>query len=144
MITRLKLKPGQKGTKALVEKYGDALVCVRYRYDETSRTRLKTVELIIEKKELPTPQQVSVDDALVPVRISYGERELGKTAKTMGGKWDPDVKLWYIQHGKIKGTLLFPVHTFVRAGAPIFNKGSLLSLIKKFGDHHSDKKRRTA
>lgn len=30
MGTRLKLKPGQKGTKALVEKYGDALVCVRY------------------------------------------------------------------------------------------------------------------
>ncbi len=24
----------------------------------------------------------------------------------MGGKWDPDVKLWYIQYGKIKGTEL--------------------------------------
>jgi hypothetical protein len=47
VITRLKLKPGQKGTKALVEQYGDALVCVRYRYDEASRTRIKTVELII-------------------------------------------------------------------------------------------------
>lgn len=52
VITRLKLKPGQKGTKALVEKYGDALVCVRYRYDEASRTRIKTVELVVEKKEL--------------------------------------------------------------------------------------------
>lgn len=28
MITRLKLKLGQNGTKALVKKYGDALVCV--------------------------------------------------------------------------------------------------------------------
>jgi len=114
-ITRLKLKPGQKGTKALVEKYGDALVCVRYRYDETSRTRLKTVELIVEKKELPAPQQLSGDDALVPVRISYGERELGRMAKTMGGKWDPDVKLWYIQHGKIKGTEL-EKHIILDAG----------------------------
>jgi len=26
VITRLKLKPGQKGTKALVEKHGDDLV----------------------------------------------------------------------------------------------------------------------
>jgi len=52
VITRLKLKPGQKGTKALVEKYGDDLVCVRYRYDETSRTRIKTVELIVERKQL--------------------------------------------------------------------------------------------
>jgi len=59
MITRLKLKPGQKGTKALVKKYGDALLCVRYRYDEASRTRIKTVELIVEKKELPAPRQVS-------------------------------------------------------------------------------------
>ena len=39
MITRLKLKPGHKGTKALVEKYGDALVCDSYRYDEATRTR---------------------------------------------------------------------------------------------------------
>jgi hypothetical protein len=78
MITRLKLKPGQKGTKALVEKYGDSLVCVRYRYDEKSRTRLKTVELIVEKKELPaTLQQKATDDELVPVRISY--RKLPQT-----------------------------------------------------------------
>ncbi len=106
MITRLKLKPGQKGTKALVEKYGDALVCVRYRYDEASRTRIKTVELIVEKKELPARRQKVTDDVLVPVRIAYGERELGKMAKMMGGKWDPDVKLWYIPYGKIKGTEL--------------------------------------
>jgi hypothetical protein len=106
MITRLKLKPGQKGTKALIEQYGDALVCVRYRYDEASRTRIKTVELIVEKKELPAPRQKFADDAVVAVRIAYGEREMGKMAKMMGGKWAPDVKLWYIQYGKIKGTEL--------------------------------------
>lgn len=50
MIARLKLKPGQKGTKKLVAEHGDALVCVRYRYDEASSTRFKTVELIVEKK----------------------------------------------------------------------------------------------
>jgi len=49
MTTRLKLKAGQKGTKKLSEKYGDALVCVRYRYDEASGTRFTTVELIIKK-----------------------------------------------------------------------------------------------
>jgi len=116
MITRLKLKPGQKGTKALVEKYGEALVCVRYRYDEISRTRLKTVELIVEKKELPALQDQKVaDDTLVPVKISYGQRELGIMANAMGGKWDPDVKLWYIQHDKIKGTEL-EKHIILDAG----------------------------
>lgn len=107
MITRLKLRPGQKGTKALVERYGEALVCVRYRYDEASRIRLKMVELIVEKKELPvSPQQNTAADRLVPVRISYGQRELGKMAKAMGGKWDSDVRLWYIPRSKIKGTEL--------------------------------------
>jgi hypothetical protein len=107
MITRLKLKPGQKGTKALVQKYGDALVCIRYRYDETTRTRLKTVELIIEKKELPTSKrQKGPDSTLVPVTIPYGERELGRMAKALGGKWDSDVKLWYIPKGKVQGTEL--------------------------------------
>jgi hypothetical protein len=109
MITRLELKPGQKGTKSLLEKYGDALVCVRYRYDETSRTRIKTVELIVDKKEL-TPsrkkQQKIEDETVVPVRIEYGEKQLGKMARSAGGKWNPDVKLWYIQYGNIKGTEL--------------------------------------
>ena len=85
MITRLKLKPGQKGTKSLVEKYGEALVCVRYRYDEVSRTRIKTVELIVEKKELPSQQKRIDDDALVPVQIAYAESALKNMAKTLGG-----------------------------------------------------------
>ena len=38
------LKPGQKGTMRLVEKYGKALLCVRYRYDEVRDVKLKTVE----------------------------------------------------------------------------------------------------
>ena len=106
MITRLKLKPGQKGTKALLEKYGSALVCVRYRYDEASCTRIKTVELIEEKKELPPRQKRFADEALVPVQIAYGELELGKMAKRLGGQWNANDKLWYIRYGNIKGTEL--------------------------------------
>ncbi|WP_041267036.1 hypothetical protein [Geotalea daltonii] len=50
MKTQTHLKPGQKGTKQLVEQYGDALLCVRYRYDEKRGVRLKTVENIVEEK----------------------------------------------------------------------------------------------
>ncbi len=35
------IKPGRNGTKGLVEKYGDSLICVRYRYDEISGDRLE-------------------------------------------------------------------------------------------------------
>ena len=44
------LKPGQAGTKALLARYGKSLLCVRYRYDEVTRQRLKTVELIVQRR----------------------------------------------------------------------------------------------
>ena len=55
MKTRLILKPGRPGTKSLVKKYGDALLCVRFRYDAESRQRLKTVELIVERAKWTPP-----------------------------------------------------------------------------------------
>jgi hypothetical protein len=51
MITKATLKPAQKGTKHLEEKYGERLVCVRYKYDEKARKRFTTVELIEEESE---------------------------------------------------------------------------------------------
>ncbi len=106
MITRLKLRPGQRGTKKLLAEHGDALVCVRYRYDEKSGTRIKTVELIVERKLWTAPAPSFVDTDLVPVHIGFSDtasRELAKAAK---GRWDPVQKLWLIRYGRIKGTAL--------------------------------------
>ena len=49
METRVTLRPGEKGTKALVAEYGHRLICVRYRYDAAARLRYKTVELVVEQ-----------------------------------------------------------------------------------------------
>ena len=106
MTATVKLRPGQKGTINLVAEYGDALLCVRYRYDEESRTRLKTVELIIEKKPWTPPSHRFKDDTHVPVRIGYDDKALREKAKAAQGKWDPKTRAWYIQFGKIKGTEL--------------------------------------
>lgn len=57
MLTQTTLRPGQKGTKSLAEKYGDRLVCVRYKYDEKTGRRLATVELIEEETDFPTDQK---------------------------------------------------------------------------------------
>jgi hypothetical protein len=46
------------------------------------------------------------DEMLVPVQIAYGATKLGKMARPAGGEWDQDVKLWYIQYDRIKGTEL--------------------------------------
>ena len=127
MITRLKLKPGQRGTKALVEQYGDALFCIRYRYDAASRTRIKTVELIVEKKQLSSTKQVINSNAIVPVQISYGEKELGKLIKSLGGRWDSEVKLWYVPYGRIKDTVLEKHIIFDASGksTPIGNASNI-------------------
>ena len=49
MRTLKTLKPGQKGTKELLTRYGTSLLCIRYRYDETTGERVKTVELIVRR-----------------------------------------------------------------------------------------------
>jgi hypothetical protein len=106
MTAITKLRPGQKGTKKLLAEYGDALLCVRYRYDVQSCTCSKTVELIIEKKTWTPPSHRIKDDTLVPVRIGYGDKTSREKAKAAYGKWDPKTRAWYIQYGKIKGTEL--------------------------------------
>ena len=106
MKTRLILKPGQRGTKRLTEKYGDDLVCVRFRYDAATRQRLKTVELIIERTDWEPPPEKFTADTLVAVRIEGYETDLRKHIKDAGGKWKPDKKLWYVRYGNIMGTAL--------------------------------------
>ena len=103
MTTRLKLKPGQKGTKKLVAEHGDALVCVRYRYDEASRTRIKTVELIVEKTAWTPAARKFTDNELVPVRIGFTDSSSREKAKAVQGRWDPEKKLWFIRYEKVKG-----------------------------------------
>ena len=61
MKTRVNLKPGQKGTKKLVEQYGAALVCVRYRYDAKTLKQYKTVEIIVSESEwTPPPAKLGI------------------------------------------------------------------------------------
>jgi hypothetical protein len=64
----LHLKPGQKGTKHLVEQYGDHLVCVRYRYDATRKKRIKTVELVVGEADW---QPRFPPDEIVALRVAF-------------------------------------------------------------------------
>ena len=106
MKTRLILKPGQRGTKRLVEKYGDALLCVRFRYDEKTRQRFKTIELIVEKTGwTPTKRQYKSDE-LVPLRIEAFDLPMRSQAKAAGGRWNPEKRLWFVKYGKIAGSAL--------------------------------------
>jgi hypothetical protein len=106
MKTRLILKAGQPGTKRLVAKYGDSLLCVRFKYDEKSRQRLKTVELIIERSDWSPPAPRYSAESLVPLKIAAYDMQHRQEAKAAGARWNPEEKLWFVKYSKIAGTAL--------------------------------------
>ncbi len=106
MRTLRTLKPGQKGTKELLARHGASLLCVRYRYDEDTRERLKTVELVVKRR----PPEREADNAgarkydgpvtetrRVALRIGLRERELQRRVKSAGGRWDPAGRVWFLE-----------------------------------------------
>jgi hypothetical protein len=98
METRLSLAPGQNGTKKLLARYGERLVCVRYRYDPARKVRHKTVELIVETIVwAPNPRNPRREpEDMVAVRIGFSETALRERIKAAGPIWRPRQKLWEV------------------------------------------------
>lgn len=105
MKSHCHLKPGQKGTKRLVEQYGESLLCVRYRYDENRKVRLKTVEIIVEEKPWQPPFSFR-DNDIAPITVAFEETELRAKLHKMRAKWDPIAKVWLVPYRLIRGTEL--------------------------------------
>jgi len=95
--TQVTLQPGQQGTKKRCDRYGDQLVCVRYRYDAARQRRLKTVELIVE--EVPwRPERAARKGAeTVGVRVDVQEVSLQRQVKLAGGRWNPARRVWELR-----------------------------------------------
>ena len=91
------LRPGQRGTRRYVERYGDRLVCVRYRYDEARQRRLTTVELVADVGPW-MPRAGTV----VGVRVAWGEAEVAQRVKSAGGIWDARQKVWRLRAGDVR------------------------------------------
>ena len=94
MEIRLTLRPGMSGTKKLLARYGERLVCVRYRYDRATGRRVKTAELIVEDVAWAGRERSRNDRDLVGVRIGWKESELRAAVKRAGGIWRPRQRLW--------------------------------------------------
>ncbi len=87
MKAHTNLKPGQNGTLRLVEKYGDALLCVRYRYDELRDVRVKTVEIIVEERPGKAAPRLRDSDQVL-VQVPYTMPALRERLKSVGARWD--------------------------------------------------------
>jgi hypothetical protein len=114
MDIRTVRRPGEKGTQELVKKYGERLVCIRYRYDPVRQKRLKTVELIIAERDWlpppPHPQEIKATGFApkrfhtrrVGIRIGFEEAELRKQIKAAGGMWDSSERLWFVPEEQVR------------------------------------------
>jgi hypothetical protein len=97
--TRLTLAPGQNGTKKLLRRFGQRLICVRYRYDEAAKRRFKTVELVVD--EIPWEKTVRPDPT-VEIRLAVEEVALRQLVKDAGGRWRPEKKVWELPFSEVK------------------------------------------
>ena len=93
-----KLKAGQKGTKKLIEKYGDQLLNVRYVYDSEKHLMMKTAEILIEKKPWYRKKDRTSYNKIVHLRIDYGEVKLGRSVKLAGGRWNKVKGYWELPY----------------------------------------------
>ena len=99
--TTKKILPGQPGAKKLAQKYGDRLVCVRYKEDSDARQRIKTIELVYGRSPLTPKSHRIPANKNVPIRITYGEKGLGILVRQTGGRWDKAEKVWYLPYGQV-------------------------------------------
>lgn len=90
-----KLPHGAPGTKRLAERFGDRLLCVRYRVDAQTQRRYTTVELLVDVASCRPHGDVLV-------QVAFGEAELRRRVKEAGGTWQQTEKLWRLPHAKAK------------------------------------------
>ena len=77
------------GAVKLSRKYGETLVCVRYRLSPDGKERLTTVELEIER--VPIQKKVN---PVVAVKIYLSEKKLIARAKAKGARFNGKTRLW--------------------------------------------------
>lgn len=92
-----RMAPHQPGAVKLARRYGDALVCVRYRQEPDGLHRCTTVELVVERVPIVRRTQPPVG-----LRLKHDERELRARLLREGAVWDAGSKLWRAPLGTVK------------------------------------------
>lgn len=122
MRTRLTLRPGERGTKKLLQRYGQRLVCVRYRYDAETGRRVKTVEIVVD--EVEEAQDISP----VPpserrfIAVGVDEWDIRNRVKNAGGRWHPEKVAWSLPYGRIVSLGL--TDRLIEEAVPVDNLGA--------------------
>jgi len=98
LITRRTVYPGAPGSQKWQKLYGDKLLCVRYKYDDQKNKRITTIELIADEQEWQPNTTFIPKNKIVHLQIKYGEIDLARKVKSLGGKWNKEKKVWEIAY----------------------------------------------
>ena len=79
-----------------MDKYGDQLLHVRYKYDATNRKSYITVELIAESQNWYTKEIRMHPNKVVKIKVAYGEVDIGTQIRSLGAIWNREEKVWEI------------------------------------------------
>ena len=101
IITKKTLIAGQPGTKKWIQQYGEALTCVRYKYDTINKRKIKTVELIVETETWEMNQNRIPANKIIELQVNYEEVHLQKLIKSAGGRWNREKKLWELPYKEV-------------------------------------------
>ena len=101
------LKPGDRGTARLLRRYGERLVCVRYRFDPTRKKNVTTVELVVDERDAPGGYQRMYQRRPEPrqqvlVRVDFDETEMRARVKDAHGRWDPERRGWILPFATVR------------------------------------------
>jgi len=102
LITRRTVYPGDPGSKKWQNIYGDKLLCVRYKYDIQNKKRITTIELIADEQEWQPKPTYIPKNKIVKLQINYGEVDLARKVKSMGGSWNREKKVWELAYGYVQ------------------------------------------
>ena len=86
-----RILPNQPGAQKLARRYGEALVCVRYRHNANGTWRYTTVELVVDQAPVMSKR---ADAVIVSVYIGYDEAAMQRKAREGGAQWDLRDKVW--------------------------------------------------
>jgi len=97
MVTNKIIYAGQAGTQKWIKRFGKDLVAVRYKYDNATRKKMITVEIVAEVQDWQKDVRRIPNNKIVKIKVGYDEVDLRQKIKTLGAEWNKAEKVWQLR-----------------------------------------------
>lgn len=93
-----RLSPTQSGALKHAQRYGRALICVRYRRDLHTMTRYTTVEIVVDEG----PVRRRDGARIVAIRLTADTEAMRRQLIALGALWSGRSRCWYLPRSTAK------------------------------------------